>query len=297
MSFPNRFERWNTLQTLDPQRDNQEIVRLTGMYEFPWLTQRALEFALFRTYAVPQSSALLDRTAEFYTHGQKRYDDTTLLIAEFGEHGYESERGRAAIKRMNQMHRRYSSITNEEFLYVLSVFVFEPIRWNRRFGWRPGSRTEDLANYYFWVEVGKRMGIKDIPTTIEAFEAYNRQYERENFRYADSNRRVGDATLQIFLDWYPAPLRPMLRRCLYALMDKPLLDAMGYPEQPRWLQRMVTLAMQTRAALIRHFMPPRSKPYSLTEKRTRSYPQGYEIERLGAHQVMKAEEVRAIQEQ
>lgn len=280
--FPNRFARWNAIQQLDPVKDHQEIVRITGMYEFPWLTQRALEFALFRTYAVPQSSALLDSTSEFYAHGQKRYDDTTLLIAEFAEHGYDSERGRAAIRRMNQMHRRYSSISNEEFLYVLSVFIFEPIRWNRRFGWRPGSRIEDLANYYFWVEVGKRMGIKDIPPTIEAFAEYNRQYERENFRYAESNRRVGDATLKIFLDWYPALIRPLLRPCLYALMDKPLLDAMGYPEQPRWLQTAVALALHTRAALIRHLTPPRRMPYSLTKRKTRSYPHGYQIEQLGA---------------
>jgi len=27
-------------------------------------------------------------------------------------------------------------ISNEDFLYVLSTFVFESIRWNARFGWR-----------------------------------------------------------------------------------------------------------------------------------------------------------------
>ncbi len=41
---------------LDPERDYQEIVYLLQSYEFPWDYERALEFALFRTYAVPAIS-------------------------------------------------------------------------------------------------------------------------------------------------------------------------------------------------------------------------------------------------
>jgi len=39
---------------------------------------------------------------------------------------------------MNQLHGRFD-IANEDFLYVLSTFIFEPIRWNTRFGWRPAT--------------------------------------------------------------------------------------------------------------------------------------------------------------
>ena len=47
---------------LDPERDCQEIVYLLQSYEFPWDYERALEFALFRTYAVPAISRLLAKT-------------------------------------------------------------------------------------------------------------------------------------------------------------------------------------------------------------------------------------------
>ena len=53
------------LATLDPEQDFQEIVYLLQCYEFPWDYERALEFALFRTYAVPSISALLYKTGEF----------------------------------------------------------------------------------------------------------------------------------------------------------------------------------------------------------------------------------------
>jgi len=46
-----------------------------------------------------------------------------------------SMRCQRAQRRMNQLHGRFT-IANEDFLYVLSTFVFGPIRWNARFGWR-----------------------------------------------------------------------------------------------------------------------------------------------------------------
>jgi hypothetical protein len=54
---------------------------------------------------------------------------------------------------MNQQHGRFA-IASEDFLYVLSTFIYEPIRWNERFGWRPMSDTERLAYFYFWRGVG-----------------------------------------------------------------------------------------------------------------------------------------------
>jgi hypothetical protein len=147
------------IRRLDPERDDQRIVFLSTCHEFPFDTTRALEFALFRTFAVPAISALLDRTGEFQDRAQKRYDDTDLLVSELMEWGYDSERGRRALRRMNQLHGRFD-IPNDDFLYVLSTFVYEPIRWNARFGWRPLCEQERLGYFHFWREVGRRMNIK-----------------------------------------------------------------------------------------------------------------------------------------
>lgn len=117
---------------------------------------------LFRTFGVPSISALLHRTGEFERRAQKRYDDTDIIVSELMEHGYDSARGHAALARMNAIHGRFT-IANEDFLYVLSTFVFEPIRFNARFGWRRMTEKEKVALFHFWRAIGQRMGIRDIP--------------------------------------------------------------------------------------------------------------------------------------
>jgi hypothetical protein len=265
------------IQTLDPKRDHQEIVQLQARYEFGWESTRALELALFRTFAAPKMSSVLDRSKQFAKKGQKRYDDTAIIMAEIVEHGYDSERGHAAIKRMNQIHGRFQ-IPNEDFLYVLSTFLLEPIRWSAWFNWRPPTDKEKQALFYFWLEVGKRMNIRDIPKSLEAFRAWALEYERQYFFYADSNRNISEATIKVFLSWYPGVLRPLLRRAIYAMMDDAMLNAFGYPKQPAWVTRGLFLLFRARAWVMR-WWPKR--PYSFTEKTHRSYPNGYSIDQLG----------------
>jgi hypothetical protein len=268
------------IAALDAEKDHVQIVYLTGAYEFPWEIQRSLEFALFRTFAVPSIAELLDRTGQFQKAGQKRYDDTSLLIAEISEHGYDSERGRAAIRRMNGLHRRFD-ISNDDYLYVLSTFIFEPIRWNPILAWRPSSDNEKRANYYFWREIGRRMNIRDIPDSLEAFEAFNIDYERRNFRRTPHTERVGRASLRTFTDWFPGFLHPLVRSAIYALMDDPLREAFGFPKMPRWYTALLKAGLRLRASIVR-VLPKRRTPFSLTTLPNRTYPQGYNIDELGA---------------
>ena len=83
--------------------------------------------ALYRTFCAPTTSALLDRTREFQDRAQRRYDDTSLLMVEIVEWGYDSDRGKELLPRINRFHRTYD-IANDDFLYVLSTFHLEPVR-------------------------------------------------------------------------------------------------------------------------------------------------------------------------
>jgi hypothetical protein len=267
------------IQKLEPRTDNQRIAFLSTTYDFPWDTQKAYELALIRTFAVPNSSNLMVATGEFTQRTQKRYDDTVILISEIGFHGYDSPQGRAAIRRMNQIHGRYQ-IPNEEFLYVLSTFVFEPIRWNANYGWRKLSEKEKLAGFYFWREVGRYMNIKDIPETLEDFERFNLEYERKHFAYSEDNKRLAESTKNLFLSWFlPKPLWSFGSHFIYALMDKPMRDAFGFPEPRLWATWTLQAALKTRAFVV-SFLPPRKTPYILPP--TRTYPKGYQIENVGA---------------
>ena len=265
---------------LDPVKDHHEIVYLDSCYEFPWDTTRSLEFALFRTFAVPTIGALLDQTGEFGQRPQKRYDDTDLIVSEILENGYDSERGRAALRRMNRLHGRFD-ISNDDFLYVLSTFVFEPIRWNARFGWREMVEREKLAQFYYWREVGRRMNIQSIPDDYAAFERYNVDYERQHFRFTEANRRVASSTRDMFLGWLlPRPLFRLGEPFVYALMDEPLLDAFGFPRPSPGMRRFVEGALKRRARLLR-LWPDRRKPCLRTTLKRPTYPKGYRIEDLG----------------
>jgi len=264
---------------LDPQRDCQEVARHLATVVFPWDTTRALELALFRTFASTRIGGLLHATGEFETRTRKRYDDTDLIVSEIIEHGVDSPRGSRAIARMNALHARFR-IANEDFLYVLSTFVFEPIRWNERFGWRRMTEAEKLAWFWFWRQVGERMLIRDLPESCAEFECFSRAYEAANFRYTEANRRVALATRELFAGWFPALLRPLVRSSIHALLDPPLLAAFDLRPAPSWLVWAAERALRARAWTLR-WLPRGQRPKLRTQIPRADYPQGYRIESLG----------------
>ena len=267
---------------LDPAVDYERIVYLMATHEFPFDTTRALEFALFRTYAVPAIGCLLAHTREFIDRTQKRYDDTDLILSEIVEHGMDSERGKAAFRKMNRMHGHHHPIANEDFLYVLSTFIFEQVRFNRRFGWRLMTENERRGLYYFWREVGRRMGIREVPGSYGEYEAFNINYERTRFAFTEGGQRVAASTRDLFIGWFlPRWCYPAVRPFIYALLDDPLREAFRFPKAPKVVEWLTHFALLSRARAMRWF-PERRVPKLRTELKTLSYPDGYRIEDLGS---------------
>lgn len=268
------------IETLDWKQDYEEIVYLLTSFVFPWDYQKSLEFALFRTYAVPSISALLSKTGEFKNHTRKRYDDTELILAEILENGLDSERSKLAFRRMNKMHGAYP-ISNEDFLYVLSTFVFVPIHWIDKYGWRKLTQNEKLAIFRFQHEVGKRMAIKNLPESLESFESFYKNYEEKHFTKAATNEEISGYTLDLLLGFYLSKSlwflgRPVLR----CFMDKPLLNAVNLNEPPAWLRKLVLFSMNIRAKTL-YMLPERKKPFLRTKLKRPTYPAGYKVEELG----------------
>ncbi len=274
-----RYEWRNRIEAMDPERDHLEIYRIMVSHEFPWDMNQSLSFALFRTFAVPGIGALLARTGEFTERPQKRYDDTGLILDAVTKHGFDSDTGRAAIRRMNQMHRAYS-ISNDDMRYVLCTFVVTPIRWLDDYGWRSLTETERVASANYYRELGRHMNIRDMPATHREFTDVLDAYEAEHFGHDPGGRAVADATLALMRTYPPhcyAPAR-LVRRFALSLMDEELVRVFGYEQPSPPMRALSRGALRLRGRVVR-FLPPRIRPYELPG--TRSYPDGYDIRRIG----------------
>lgn len=277
-----RYDRLKEIQRLDPERDFLHIYRMTATYEFPWDITRALELALYRTYAVPSIGRLLAETAELTGRPQKRYDDTVLLLDTVVEHGFDSDPGRTAIRRINRMHRSYD-ISNDDMRYVLCTFVVTPKRWLDTYGWRRLSDHEQRACAAYYRTLGDRMGIKDLPPTYEDFERTLDTYENEHFGWDEGARSVSDATLALMASWYPRPLARIVRGASLALLDDSLLRAFRYGRRSPVARGLTRGALRLRARAVR-LLPPRTAPhYARQNPEIKGYPGGYEVSALGTH--------------
>jgi ER-bound oxygenase mpaB/B'/Rubber oxygenase, catalytic domain len=186
------------------------------------------------------------------------------------------------VRRMNQMHGAYD-ISNADKLYVLCAFVVMPIRWIDKYGWRRLTAAERTASANYYRELGRHMGIKDIPVTDQQFAAFLDSYEREHFGFHEGALAVSEATLRLMATFPLNRLAPraVMDRFAKALMDDPLLDAFRYRRPARWERGLATGALRLRALTVR-FLPPRKEPlYARQLPNIRSYPRGYDVAQLG----------------
>ncbi|MEU9499580.1 oxygenase MpaB family protein [Streptomyces sp. NPDC048196] len=280
-----RYDWLKEIRRLDPERDCLTIYRIIATHEFPWDLTRALELALYRTYAVPSIGRLLAETAELTDRTQKRYDDTALLLDAVLEHGFDGEDGRTAIRRINQMHRSYD-ISDEDMRYVLCTFVVTPKRWLDAYGWRRLTPHEQRAVAAYYRTLGRHMGIPELPCTYEDFEQCLDAYEAAHFGWDEGARRVSDATLDLMAGWY-GPLAPMVRRASMALLDDSLLDAFRYDRPAPALQKTVRGALKLRAKAVRLLPPRRTPHYARQNPEIKGYPNGYRVAELGTFPVSR----------
>lgn len=275
---------------LNPDTDSQQIVQLTLEDGLLWDFIRALELALFRTFAAPSISRLLDRTSEFERHGQKRYDDTTLILLNILRHGCNSDTGRAYLARMNRSHSHYA-ISNEDFLFVLSTFVIDPILWCERHSWRALVPAEQQALFKVWIEIGQHMGLKDLPASLDEMTRQSWAYVEQQFVYSAENERVGQATLRIVQGWLPRGLRGLVSPAAAALLDERTRTALGLRPAPPLFAATVKGALRLRAAAMR-----RTRLWHAPNWPTGhlSYPQGYGAEQLAPQRLLQAEAGKTV---
>ena len=222
------------------------IQQAIGELEFPFTFEKALQFALFRTYGIPSISKLLVATKEFSepATATKRYADTVVLVAEFTGYHPKSARVIEAIGRMNYIHSNYQKagkISNDDMLYTLSLFALEPVRWIGRYEWRELEDFEKCAIGTFWKAMGDAMAIDFGPLKsggegieswvdglqwLEEVEVWAEEYEKKAMVPDKSNWKTAEQTMAILLWHVPKWAKPYGKETVCALMDDRLRTAM-----------------------------------------------------------------------
>jgi hypothetical protein len=274
------------------ERDHEAIMRdLVGVL-FRWDFQRSMiDLVFMKGLAAPRIAGLIGANRYLPAKPQKRYDDTAIMMTELVKHGHSSERGRQMIDRMNHIHSRFR-IRQEDYIFVLTSFMFEPIRWNARFGWRPFSHIEKYAGYCFWREVGKRMQLTEIPDSYEACQRFNEDYEVQQLRRTHASVALAAILFRLLESWMPAPARPFVRPGLSALVDDSLLACFDVPPAGRLLKWLVPAVLRLRARALR-LLPRRKTARYYADKPLRSYQHGYTIAELGPPDDWSADADRA----
>ncbi|ORY07774.1 hypothetical protein BCR34DRAFT_16984 [Clohesyomyces aquaticus] len=251
-----------------------EIVYYLNTLEFPFMIEKALQFALFRTYGIPSISKLLVETRQLaeMPFAPRRYADTVVLIVEFLASPPDSERANSAIARMNYLHGLYQKagkISNDDMLYTLSLFILEPERWVKTYEWRAWTPMELCAYGTLWKSIGDAMGVSLAPLSngpssfkdglqfVEDLRAWSDAYEKRAMVPGDTNHKTAEKTIDMLLVNAPDFMKPAGKQAVITLMDDRLRKAMIYDNPPSHYPPLVNLALNARKWFIRHLLPPR----------------------------------------
>jgi hypothetical protein len=192
-----------------------------------WDLVRGLEIVLVKTFCRPKVSKVLERTGKSQPHGQQRYDDTSSIFLAMMNYGLGSDKGGAALAKMNGIHSKFT-IGNKDFLYVLAGASFAPVEWVDRYAYGPLSGGERAAYFNFRIHVGQRMGLRDVPQTVPELQRFRQTYESENFGFAHSNRVMYESVVDVVKSWFPPPLRVLPADALVAsFVGEPASSALG----------------------------------------------------------------------
>ncbi|MDG4766029.1 oxygenase MpaB family protein [Solwaraspora sp. WMMD406] len=275
-----RYANLRRIRTQDPERDYLEIYQTMVRREFPWDSKLGLNLAFNRSFSLPRVAALHVATGELLRHTRKRVDDTGLLMYEMLLHGFDHPRGRESVRRINQIHHRYD-IADEDYRYVLGCLVVVPIRWLGRYGWRAPCCHERAAAYHYYRQLGRRMGIDDIPGSYDEFAAWFDAYDAAQLRFSPQAARIEQATRALLRGRLPRPLAPVGDALVTAMYDDRLRAATGLTAAPVAVRVGLHVGLRLRAGLLRWAARPRRQPLFADGIRTPTYPDGYRISDLG----------------
>jgi predicted heme/steroid binding protein len=213
------------LASLDPVADSDRIHQHL-LATFRAESRLAETLAINRVATSESLLLFLRSTRESERNPVTRFLDTYALFANFFEWGEQSQRGSAAVRRINQIHGRYY-LPNEGMKYVLLNTAFTWLDGIERIGHRPLGEREREGFFNAYVRLGRAMHIAGLTHDYTQMYAWFRGVNRENARHT----RLKTETFELFVGnsfGSVAIERELMLSMARAAMDDDYRAALGY---------------------------------------------------------------------
>ncbi|KAF9438797.1 hypothetical protein BGZ76_004634 [Entomortierella beljakovae] len=190
---------------------------------------------------------------------------------ELKEQANDEVRSKIAIDRINFLHSHYK-ISQDDYLYNLAMFALESTKWIGEYDFRPLTELERNAMLAVWTDLGHKMGIENIPETVQEFEQWIEEYELRAMKYAPINETMIEQSIAISQSLFESPeAKARVKKFFNALLYPRLREAVGYEEPTKaqvfWSQSILWI----RGCIVKYFMMPRTVPKLLTAMRSTKF--------------------------
>ncbi|OTA98541.1 hypothetical protein M426DRAFT_69626 [Hypoxylon sp. CI-4A] len=262
--------------------------------EFPFFFVKGIQLALFRTYAIPTISSLLNKTTSLSSKSSvtRRYSETWALFNEFALSDWGSERWVQAMGRTRGIHAAYrksGKVREEDMLYTLAVVATQPVRLINSWEWRELTNAELCAIGTLYQALIEAFGIDwrkylvDITANtshdsglrfFNSLYAWQNLYESQVMLHTPANHHLAATAIDLLLWGVPGKyLKQIVTRILVVLMDNPLRTAVGYPAPTTMHQVGVKFILASRRLALKYLFLPRpqflsSQPTQIDQSRT-----------------------------
>jgi len=198
--------------------------------------------ALVRMMGIAHLVTRLYGHARLVSETEARLARTRETVRDLVCEGFDSAAGRAAVERLRAVHRPVVA-DPADYRYVLGTFFLEPLRWNDAHARVRLDAGERRLLLDFWLRVGAEMGLGDLPASLPAWRASQRDYEARHLGPSREGRTLAALCLRDVVKLTVPPLmRAPFRHLMVATMEPAVREVLGVAA-PGWHARLAARAL------------------------------------------------------
>jgi len=194
--------------------------------------------ALLKTMSIAHLVKQLYGASTLPSQTFSRLSKTRHFIKVLIQSNIDSPESKKIIEHINHVHAGITA-SNEDYLYVLSVFILEPMRLNRIIGKRCMQDAEITTLIAFWHAVGVRMNISNLPLTESCWITFQQNYEAKHQTYSPEGHALALKSLQEVVKLsLPFGIRSIAKQLILGAVTKQTLSSLGL--KTPWLPFAIT---------------------------------------------------------